>query len=260
VSTALTVSIAARENGIDLAGVAFSGTGEPPSPGKVAGINASGARYVTTYSMAEVGPVGVACPTGKDPTDVHFMRDKLAVVQRSQMPAGVAEPVGVFFLSSLLTSGPKLMLNTSVDDFGILEDRECGCPLGRLGLHQHLRQIRSVSKMTGRGVTLVASDILHIIEHVLPDRFGGTPQDYQLIEEEDRSGMTSMYLLVSPTIDLLDENAPADALLDSLLRGSAAATIQSAMLKSGRAVRVRRQQPQPNSRGKLPAFKTVAST
>jgi len=260
VSTALTVSISARENGIDLKGVTFSGTGEPPSPGKVAGINASGARYVTTYSMAEVGPVGVACAAGLDDTDVHVMRDKVAVVQRAQTLAGAAEPVGVFFLTSLLASGPKLLINTSVDDFGILEERECGCQLGAIGLNQHIRQIRSVSKLTGRGVTLVASDILHIIEEVLPRRFGGTPQDYQLVEDEDSSGLTSFYLLVSPTINLPDENAPAEAMLDALLRGSAAATIQSAMLRGGGAVRVRRQQPRPNSRGKLPAFKTVAST
>lgn len=260
VSTALTVSIAAVENGVDLTGVTFSGTGEPPSPGKVAGITASGARYVTTYAMSEAGPVGVACAKGADATDVHLMTDKVALIQRAQTPSGVAEPVGAFFMSTLLANGPKLLINTSVDDFGILEDRDCGCPLGELGLHQHLRQIKSVGKLTGRGVTLVASDILHIIESVLPGRFGGTPQDYQLVEEEDKSGMTNMYLLVSPAINLSDEEAPAEALLEALLRGSAAATIQSAMLRSGGAVRVRRQQPRPNSRGKLPAFTTVAST
>lgn len=259
VSTALTVSIAARENGIDLSGVTLSGGGEPPSPGKVAGIKASGARYMTKYSMTEVGAVGVACAHGVDATDTHVERQKLAVIQRPQTVSGVADPVGVFFISNLLESAPKLLLNASCDDFGILETRECGCELGELGLYQHIRQVRSVGKLTGRGVTLVASHILDIIENVLPGRFGGTPQDYQLVEEEDKSGLTSMYLLVSPSISLTDEEAPAEALLDALLHGSAAATIQSAMLRSGSAVRVRREQPRPNSSGKLPPFKTVAS-
>jgi hypothetical protein len=259
VSGALTVSIAAIENGVDLTGVTFNGTGEPPSPAKVRGINASGARYVTSYSMAEAGPLGVACPRGIDATDVHLLRDKVAVLQRAQTPSGTAEPVGVFVLSTLLSTGPKVLINVATDDFGILEERDCGCPLGEMGFHQHLRQIRSMGKLTGLGITLIASDIDHIIEEILPGKFGGSPQDYQLVEEEDRAGATHLHLLVSPSVQLLDEDAPAHALLEALSRGTPGASLQSAMLRSAESVRVRRQQPRANARGKLPSFKTVAA-
>jgi len=259
VSAALTVSIAAIENGVDLTHVTFSGTGEPPSPGKVRGINASGARYVTTYSMTEAGPLGVACALGIDPTDVHLMRDKVALLQRMQMPSGADEPVGVFFLSSLLSTAPIILINVASDDFGILEERDCGCPLGEMGLHQHLRQIRTVGKLTGRGITLVASDIVHIIEDILPGEYGGTAQDYQLVEEEDGTGATHLHLLVSPSVQLFDETAPARTLLEALSRGTPGASLQSAMLRSAGAVRVRRQQPRASARGKLPAFRTVAA-
>ena len=259
VSAALTVSIAAVEHGVDLTNVTFSGTGEPPSPGKVRGINASGARYVTTYSMTEAGPLGVACARGIDSTDVHVMEDKIALLQRMQTPSGASEAVGLFFLTSLLSTGPKILINVATDDFGILEERECGCPLGELGLHRHLRHIRSVGKLTGRGITLFASDILHIIEDILPRQFGGTAQDYQLVEEEDRSGATQLHLLVSPTVQLADENAPALTLLAALARGTPNASLQSAMLRGAGAVRVRRQQPRASARGKLPAFRTVAA-
>jgi hypothetical protein len=259
VSAALTVSIAAIENGVSLTGVTFNGTGEPPSPGKVRGINASGARYVTSYSMTEAGPLGAACARGTDATDVHVMQDKIAVLQRMQTPSGADEPVGIFFLSTLLSSGPKILINVGSDDFGVFEERECGCPLGEMGLHQHLRQIRSVGKLTGRGITLVASDIVHIIEEILPGQFGGTAQDYQLVEEEDRTGATHLHLLVSPSVQLVDESAPARALLEALSHGTPGASLQSAMLRSGEAVRVRRQQPRANARGKLPAFRTVAA-
>lgn len=258
-STALTVSIAAVEHGVDLTGVAFTGTGEPLSPAKVRGISASGARHITTYAMHEVGRVGAGCAHGLDATDLHFMRDRLAVVQRPVEVPGGDDPVGVFFLSTLLSTAPKVLINVGTDDFGILEERTCGCLLGELGLHQHLRQIRSVGKLTGRGITLVASDILHLIEEVLPRRYGGTAQDYQLVEEEDSTGATQLHLLVSPSVRLDDEEAPARTLLEGLSRGSPGASLQSAILRGAGAVRVKRQKPRASPRGKLPAFRTVAS-
>jgi hypothetical protein len=259
VSAALTVSIAAFENGVDLTGVTFNGSGEPPSLGKTRGINASGAAYVTSYSMTEAGPLGAACALGVDATDVHVMRDKVSLFQRKQMPGGGDEPVGIFFLTSLLSTGPKILINAASGDFGILEERNCGCRLNELGLNQHLRQIRSVGKLTGRGITLVASDIVHIIEDILPGEYGGTAQDYQLVEEEDGTGATHLHLLVSPSLKLADENAPARTLLEALSRGTPGAGLQSAMLRSAGAVRVRRQQPRASARGKLPAFRTVAA-
>ena len=257
VSGGLTVAIAARTNGVDLTGVVLSGAGEPPSIAKVKGILESGARYVTNYAMTEAGSVGTACANGLDHTDVHVNRNRIALLQRPVTPRGQAEPVGMFFLTSLADTSPRILINASSDDFGILEERECGCSLGALGMNQHLRQIRSAGKLTGRGITLVASDIVHIIEEILPARFGGTAQDYQLVEEEDAAGATHLHLLVSPSISLADENDAASVLLEALSRGTPGAGLQSAMLRSARAVGVRREQPRASLRGKLPAFKTV---
>jgi hypothetical protein len=259
VSTALCVSLAAIEKGIDLRGVTFTSGGEPASPAKIDGILRSGARYVTGYAMMEVGQMGLACPRGVDATDVHVIRSKVSILQRMTSPAD-SEPVGMLFLTTLLSSAPKILINVATDDFGILEERSCGCPLDQLGMHQHIRQMKSFSKLTGRGITLVASDIAHIIEDILPERFGGTPQDYQLIEEEDGSGVTHLYLLVSPDVFLPDERAPAQTLLEELARGTPGATLQGDMLRNANAVRVRRQKPKANARGKLPPFKTVATT
>jgi len=100
--------------------------------------------------MTEAGPLGAACARGSDATDVHVLRDKISLLQRMQMPTGGDEPIGVFFLTALLATGPKILINVASDDFGILEERNCGCPLGDLGLHQHLRRIRSAGKLTGR--------------------------------------------------------------------------------------------------------------
>jgi hypothetical protein len=256
VSTALCVSTAAIEKGIDLTGVTFTSGGEPATNAKVNGIRASGARYVTGYAMMEVGQMGLACARGLDATDVHVLRSKVAMLQRTTSPAG-AEGVGMFYLTTLLSTAPRILINVATDDFGILEERNCGCPLGQLGMHQHIRQIKSFGKLTGRGITLVASDIAHIIEVVLPRTFGGTARDYQLVEEEDSAGATSLYLLISPDVALSDHDAPAKTLLDELARGTPGATLQSEILRTAGAVRVRRQKPEAGPRGKLPPFKIV---
>lgn len=52
------------------------------------------------------------------------------------------------------------------------------------GFTEHLREIRSFHKLSGEGMTLVGSEMITILEEVLP-RFRGSPLDHQLLEEED---------------------------------------------------------------------------
>lgn len=259
VSTSLTVAIAARESGIDLHGVTFMGAAEPSSPAKVKGILESGASYVSAYSMSESGPLGAGCRHGTDHTDVHFMRDRMAVIQRPEPVPGTHGTVNGLSLTTLLMTGPKIMINVASGDFGVLEERSCGCLLGDIGLFQHLRQIQSIQKLTGRGITLVGDDIAGIIEGILPNRFGGTAQDYQLIEEETEAGVSELVLLVSPSVVLDDEAAPAAVLLEALARGRPGARFSAALLRNASAVKVRRQRPCASARGKQPAFRTAAS-
>ena len=42
------------------------------------------------------------------------------------------------------------------------------------GFTTHLREVRSYSKLTGEGVTLIGDEMIHLLEHVLPARFGGS--------------------------------------------------------------------------------------
>ena len=258
ISTSLSVATAAIEAGVDLTGVMFMGAAEPATPAKVSGIRKSGASYMPNYGMAEAGMVGTGCANGLDHTDVHFMSDALAVVPGSRQPAVSEGSVVSFALTSLLDAAPKIMINVDIDDYGILERRQCGCLLGEIGFDQHMRQIRSYSKLTGRGVTLVGTDIVRVIEEVLPEKFGGLPQDYQLVEEESPDGQTMLTLLVNPSIHLSDEQAPAVVLLDALSKGTPGASFSGAILKGTRAVRVRREQPRPNARGKQPAFRVAS--
>ncbi len=74
---------------------------------------------------------------------------------------------------------------------------------------------------------------------VPPARFGGTPLDYQLIEEEDGEGFTWLTLAINPTIEIPDESAVIDVVLRSLGPVDHTAVI----LRQARTLRVRRMKP-----------------
>jgi hypothetical protein len=260
VSMALRVAIAAREAGLDLTGVTFAGGGEPPSPAKVRGITSGGARYVANYGMSECGGVGKPCARPLDATDVHFCADYLALIQEPKRVGESDAVVDAFCVTTLLPSAPKIMLNVESDDYGIVETRSCGCPLGALGYDRHIRQVRSFKKLTGEGMTLVGTDMLRVLEEVLPARFGGTALDYQLEEEEDEGGFTRMTLIVHPRVELVDEQEPVRALLESLTRAGAGAEITRAVWAQAETFRVRRAEPVWTGAGKLMPFRRTPRT
>jgi hypothetical protein len=143
------------------------------------------------------------------------------------------------------------MLNVGIDDFGVIERRSCGCPLQELGLTVHLRQVHSFRKLTGEGVTLVGSAMVHILEEVLPARFGGSPLDYQLLEEEDEQGFTRLSLLVSPRIEIESDTTVIGAVMDALGRNGVAAESARRIWDQAGTLRIARKEPVWTARGKL---------
>ncbi len=251
VSSSLRISAAARRRGMDLRGVTFRGGGEPPTPGKVAAITSTGARYVPGYSTTETGQLGMPCGNPVDGNDLHLVKDNVALIQRRREVPKWGVPVDAFYITTLTPTAPKLMLNTGIDDYGVVETRSCGCLLEELGYAEHVRQIRSYSKMTGEGLTLIDTDLERILEQVLPARFGGGPLDYQLLEEEDEDGFTRLTLLVDPAVSLPDTDAPVKAILEELERGRLPEALTAAFWKQARALRVRRQPPVWSAGGKF---------
>lgn len=259
VSMALRVSLAANAAGIDLTHVTFMGGGEPATVAKVRGIRSSGARYISSYVFSEAGPVGIGCANPFDTTDVHFFEDLLAIVERPQNVPGTDRHVNGLSFTTLLPTAPKLMLNVDSDDFGIVEKRSCGCLLESAGFGRHIRQIGSARKLTGESITLVGSDMVEIIQELLPTRFGGSALDYQLVEEEDESGITRLTLIVSPEVVLESEEAVLAELLVALGRVSAGADSSRAIIRGAASLRLRRERPLVVGRGKSPPFRTAAA-
>ena len=250
VSRAMRVSLAAQAENLDLTGVTFVVGGEPPTPAKVDQILASGARYFPTYALAEVSLLGVGCANPETVNEVHLMKDLYAVISRERTLEDQNVTVSAFSFTTLHPSTPTLMLNVEIDDCGEITQRRCGCPLETLGYTDHLVNIQSYSKLTCEGVTLLGSEMVRILEEVLPARFGGTVLDYQLLEEEGERGFTRLSIIVSPRIQLSCEKDVIDAFFGALAKQSDSDNYTRAVWGQTDTVRVKRMEPLWSARGK----------
>jgi len=256
VSCGVRVAIAAVKSGIDLTGATFFVAGEPATAAKVDRIRASGADHFTDYGTVETGRIAIGCAHPKGSSDLHLLADAFAVVPWTSTAPRAEDGLTSFHVTTFHPESPTLLLNVELDDEGIIDQKPCGCPLESMGLHTHLRDVRSYGKLTGEGVTLVGSDMVRILEEVLPDQFGGSPLDYQLLEEEDESGFTRLMLIASPGIKASDQ-ALRDAVLGSLSRASGAADAAQTVWRHAGTLQVRRSNPLVSERGKQPSFRPL---
>jgi hypothetical protein len=251
VSRALRVALAAQKEGIDLTGLTLVGGSEPTTPEKVAPILQTGARYFPQYASSEAGRIANGCVNPLDCTDVHLAADCFALIPHTHTVENFGWNVSAFQLTTLLPAAPKIMLNVEMDDYGIIEERDCGCLWSELGFRTHLRGIRSYRKLTGEGVTLVGDDLLQLLERELPARFGGSPLDYQLQEVQDPTGFTRLYLVVSPRVTLTDERAVIELFLQTLRRANAASDATRAVWAQAETIQIKRAEPSLSKHGKF---------
>jgi hypothetical protein len=249
-SSGVRVCASALEHGVDIAGTLFRFGGEPLTDGKAAVVNQAGSRAVCNYSMGELGRVGVACGDPRALDDVHIVTDKVAVIQREREVGVAGVRVAALLLTTLVPSCPKLLLNVETDDYGVLEQRECGCALGEVGFSLHLHGIRSYEKLTSEGMNFLGPELLTVVEQVLPSRFGGTATDYQLVEEEV-DGLPKVAVVVSPRVGEVDEKAVVEAVLESLAQGPASRGMMAGVWRDGDTLSVVRREPHPTATAKI---------
>ena len=242
-SLALRVSLAAQEHGLDLTGLTLMGAGEPTTDAKWRGIIRSGARWAPYYSLTEAGNVGMGCANPADGNDVHWMKGQLGMIQYPRQLPGSTVSVNVFYYTTLQRSPTKSLLNMESDDFGVLEERHCGCPLEELGLTQHIRHIRSFAKLTAEGMTVAGTAMVRILEDVLPARFGGAALDYQLQEGEDEEGFTRYYIVVHPRVHLDEEQAVLQAVWEGLRQTGPGEHVSQSMWQQAQTFRIKRAEP-----------------
>lgn len=246
------VAAAALERGMDISGSTFRLGGEPFTDGKAEVLRSARVRWGAHYTMGETGRIGVACPAGETVDDAHILEDKIAVIQAERRGgSGVPVPVNVY--TTLDSTTPKLMLNVESDDHGELVRRSCGCLLDRVGYTLHLHSIRSWEKLTSEGMNFIGADLLKLVDEVLPARFGGSPTDYQFLEEEER-GLPKVTLLVSPRVGAVEEGSVSEVVLRFLGSAPGSGMDYSDRWREGQTLRVARREPVATQASKVLAL------
>jgi hypothetical protein len=249
-SSAVRVCTAAQEHGLDLTGAVFRVGGEPHTAAKAEIIARAGARSVNHYAMSEIGRVGQTCGRPGALDQVHLSTDKMALIQRPPSGERGDASIGAFYLTTLLPMLPKIMLNVETGDYGVVEERDCGCPWAQLGLTTCIHTIRSYEKLTTEGMHFTGALLLRLVEEVLPARFGGAPSDYQLVEEEV-DGLARVSLVVSPRVGDIDEAALVETAMRTLAGRDTGTGMMAEIWQQAGTLRVERREPHMTSSAKI---------
>jgi hypothetical protein len=106
-------------------------------------------------------------------------------------------------------------------------------------------------------MTIVGSDLFHLLEEVLPHRFGGTVGDYQLVEEQDDRGLPHYTLFVSPGVGPVDEKALVANLFEELGKLRSPYRLMVDLWAQADVLQVERRRPFPTARGKVLPFRAL---
>jgi hypothetical protein len=243
VSPALLVVEAALSHGVNIKGTNFFVSGEPLTEAKYKRMMEAEVQVSPRYSITEVGRVGVGCSQRQSVDEVHLLHDSTALIQHKRRVKYSNIEVDAFLFSSILESAPKILFNVECDDYGIVENKNCGCILGQVGYRTHIRNIRSYSKLTGSGMTIMGSELVRTLEVTLPKKYGGSPIDYQILEEEDDKGHTSLSLIVSPNIGSIDEKDIINTFLDDLRNNAEGGKLAAGFWSQMNTIKVKRMYP-----------------
>ena len=259
VSSAIRICQAANAHSIDISGTLFRLGGEPFTPAKAQIIAGTESRAICHYSTSEMGRVGLACAGRKTLDEVHLMTHKLAVIQHDRPIEDEDKSVGTLFFTTLLPGCPKIMLNVETDDYGVLAERDCGCPLQKFGYHQHLHTIRSVDKLTSEGMQFLGSDLLSLVEEILPENYGGLPTDYQLVEEQ-MDGLSKVSIIIDPNVGHVNSADVVDTVVKHLEGYKGGYEMMANCWRQGHTLQVIRRVPHHTVTGKILPLHIIENT
>ncbi len=256
VSGAILLCEHARRLGADIAGSVLWVGGEPLTPSKAAILQAAGCETVNGWSLSETGPLGIGCARRAAVDEIHILHSKVAIIAR---PRGVADsdrPINALTATTLLPTCPKILLNVDVGDQGVLGERSCGCLVEQAGFATHLHTIRNYEKFTVAGVHFHRTDLLRLVEEVLPARHGGRAVDYQLAEE-DQGGRGLVSVVVSPEAGAVVEADVLASVYGFLSANSRGDAMMADQWRRFGAVQVIRRRPYVTAAGKTPPLRVI---
>lgn len=250
-SSAVRLSLFALDKGIDLSGVHFTMGAEPVTASRLEVVRRTGAQPFPHYGSQDCGPIAQGCLAPKYPDDLHVFHDLHGLIQPKVGSANGTIPSEAMFMSSIRPRSRLILLNVSLGDQAIVEQRQCGCPLEQLGWTTHIRAVRSYEKLTAAGMTFLDSDVIYVLEEVLPRHFGGAPTDYQLLEEADSKGRPRLKLLVQPSVGSVDEDSIREVFFNAISDGSEAKHLMVQLWRNAGILIVERRAPLATPAGKI---------
>lgn len=250
VGSALRVCLAARRAGLDISGTVMRVGGEPLTAGRASVFWDLGVRVGCHYAMTEVGAIAMACSGAARPDEAHVLDGKLALTTHPVTLPLTGESVSGFHLTTVHPSSPKVLINVETGDFGEVETGACGCRLGEIGLQRRVHSILSHEKLTSEGMTFLVSEVLELLDSVLPRVFGGTLADYQLVEA-DRDGLPVVRLVVSPRVGRLDESEVCRVATEFLASGHGGRHLMTGVWLQANTLRIERRDPHVSAVGKI---------
>lgn len=248
---AIKICQAANYNRLDIKGAKFIVSGEPITEAKQKVINSAGATCYPGYIASEIGVIAQACAYPSYSDDMHILSDTTCIIQHPHEVEHAGVTVDAFLFSSLLSSAPKILLNVESGDYGVIEKRSCGCLFEQAGCTEHIHHVRSFDKLTSAGMNFNGSDLLRLIEVVLPQKYGGVATDYQMVEEEGTDGQTRFSILVSPEVGKIDEAELLHTILKELGDGKDAKRLMAKIWQETNTLRLKRERPLTTGAGKL---------
>ena len=251
VSAAIRVCQAAQAGSLDISGTFFRVGSESLSDSRAAVLRSAGTLFAVHYSLSETGPVGMACAGQDHVDDVHLLSSKIAVLPRPR-----ADGRSALFLTTLLAGAPRILLNVESGDSAVVESRSCSCPFGAAGYLTHLHNIRSYEKVSGEGMYVLGAELASLVDHFLPQRFGGAPTDYQFVHEQ-REGLNRVSIVISPRVGPLEPEKVRNAVLKRLAAASRGSRMKSQIWASGDVLTVERGEPSPTAAAKIPPVRFI---
>ena len=100
-------------------------------------------------------------------------------------------------------------------------------------------------------MTFLDTDVVSILEDLLPSRFGGAATDYQLVEGENRDGKPALRLLVDPSVGQIDEAELSNVFLEAIGHGSGVERIMGLNWRGSGVLTVERRPPYLSRTGKV---------
>jgi len=250
-SSGIRLSLAAQRAGVSLSGAQITITGEPVTKLRLDSIQRCGARVLPRYGAAESGTIGYGCLLPRFPDEVHVLTDRLALIQGKSGVRGGEKVDGTLFVTTLDPDAPFFLLNVSLGDKATIAEGKCGCLLEQFGWMRRINSITSSEKLTGEGMTFLRSDVSRILDEVLPQRLGGSPTHYQLLEEDDILGRPRLRLLIHPDVGPIDPSSAVATLLEEISSKNGVERLMGLLWRDARLIHVERRPPIPTSSGKV---------